>query len=126
MLFFICINRTHDIIYVSSCFPNKSLKHFPCNFLQIDVLYQVPPLIQSELCLYISYCNCLCVSIIQNKPTWCNIVFNTKVVIIYWYVVFKLSTSVIVSFPKLLHLIAIFLLYFLNPPRNIPTFNLNH
>ena len=91
---------------------------FPCNFLQIDVLYQVPPIIQSELCFSVSYCNSSCVSFIYNIPTCCNIVFNTKVVIISLYVVFKLSTSMIVYFPQLLHPLAIFRLYFSRLPTD--------
>ena len=81
---------------------------FPWNFLQIDVLYHGPTVIHYELCLYISYCNCSCVSIIHNTPTWCNIAFNTKALIIYWYVVSKIYTSIIAYFLQLIHLIAIF------------------
>ena len=92
---------------------------FPCNFSQIDMLYQGPPVIHYELFLYISYCNCSCVSIIHNIPTRCNIVFITKVVIIYWCVVFKLSTSIIFSFPQLLHLIAIFCFVFFSTPPGL-------
>ena len=107
----------HKILYilVISFLINPS-DTFPCNFLQIDVLYQGQPVVHYELWLSISYCNCSCVSIIHNIPTWCNIVFNTKFVITSWYVVFKLSTSIIVSFPRLLHPIAIFLLYFSQLP----------
>ena len=79
-----------------------------CNFLKIDVLYQGQPVIHSELFLSISYCSCSYVSNIHNITTWCSIVFNKKVVIISWYVVFKLSTNIIFSFPQLLHLIEIF------------------
>ena len=122
MLFLISINRTHDIIYVSSCISNQSFKHFPCDFLQIDVLYQVPSVIYYESVFFISYCKCSCVSIIHNIRTWYNIVLNTKVVTIYWHVVLELSTSIIISFPQVLHIIAIFCCIFLNPPPvNITT-----
>ena len=125
--FFMRINRTHMILYLSVLeFLINPSNTFPFNFLQIDVLYQGPPVIHSESYVSISYCNCSCVSIIHNIPTWCNIVFNTKVVIISWYVVFIISTSIIVSFPPLLHLIDIFSCIFINPPWTIPTFNLKN
>ena len=76
------------------------------------MLYQGPPVIQSKLCLSISYFNCSCVSIIHNIPTWCNTLLNTNDVIISWYVVFILSIDIIVSFTLLPHLISIFPLYF--------------
>ena len=121
-----CINRIHDIISVSSCISNNPLKLFTCNLLQIDVLYQGPPVMHYELCLSISYCNCSCVSIIHNIPTSCNIVFNTKVVIISYYVVLKLSTSIIIYFLQLIYLITFFLMYFLNFPWTTPTYNLKY
>ena len=99
------------ILYLSVLvFPINPSNTFLCNFLQIDVFYQGPPVIYSELYLSISYCICSCVSIIYNIPTWCKIVFNTKFVIISWYVVSKISTSIVFSFPQLLHLIAILFL----------------
>ena len=58
-------------------------------------------------------------SIIHNIPTWCNILFNIKVVIIYRYVVFKLSTYIIVSLPQLLHLIYILSAVFFSSPPGI-------
>ena len=93
-------------------FLMNSSNTFPCIFLQIYVLYQGLPVIQSELCLFISYYKCWFVSIIHNITTWCNIVFKTNEVIISWYVVFILSKDIIVNFPQLLHLIDIFTLYF--------------
>ena len=118
----------HMILYLSVItFLINPSNTFPFNFLQIDVLYQGPPVIYYELCLSISYCNCLCVSIMHIIQTWCDIVFNTKVVIISWYMLFKLSTSIIVSFPQLLHPISIFLMYFyLTSPQTIPKFNRKH
>ena len=106
---FSCASIEHMILYLSDlAFLINPSNTFPCNFLQIDVFYQGLPVIHSELCLSISYFNCSCVSMIHNILTWCNIVFNTKVVIISWYVVFKLSRSIIFSFPRLLHLIDFF------------------
>ena len=87
---FYCASIEHMILYLSVlAFIHNPLNTFRFNFLQIDMLYQRPPVIHSESCLYIEYCNCSCVSIIHNIPTWCNIVFNTKVVIISWYVILK-------------------------------------
>ena len=51
---------------------------------------------------------------IHNIPTCFNTVFNTNKVIISWYVVFILSIYIIVSFPQLLNLIAIFSTVFLS------------
>ena len=85
----------------------SSSNMFWCNFLQIDVLYHVPPVIQSELCFSISYSNCLFVPIIYYIPTWCNTVFNTNEVIIPFYLVFISSIDEPVCFPQLLHLISI-------------------
>ena len=116
-LYFSCASIEQIILYLSViAFLKNPSSNFPCNFLQMDVLYQGPPVIHYELCLFISYCNCSRVSIIHNVPKWCNIEFNKEVVIIYWYVVFILSTSIIFSLLQLLHLIDIFLLYFLNAP----------
>ena len=124
---FSCESIEHMILYILVlAFLINPSNTFPCNFLQIEVLYQVQPVIHYELCLSILYYNCSCVSIIHNVSTWCNILFNIKVVIISWYVVFKLSTSIIVYFSRLLHLIAIFFYNFINSPRTIPTFNLKH
>ena len=83
-------------------------------FLQIDMLYQGPPVKQSELYLSISYYKCLFVSIIHNIPTLCNIVFNTNEVIISWSVVLILSIDTMVYFTQLLHLMDIFRLYFVH------------
>ena len=73
----------------------------------MNVLYQVPLVIQSQLCLSISYSKCWFLLIIHKIPTWCNIVLNTNEVIIYLYVVFIVSIDII-FFPQLPHLIAIF------------------
>ena len=106
---FLCVSIEHMILYQSVlAFLINSSKTFPCNFSQMYVLYQGPPVIHSELYMSISYFNFSCVSIIHNILTWCKIVFNTKVVIIYWYVVSKISTSTIVSFSQLPHLTEIF------------------
>ena len=101
------------ILYLSViAFIIYSSKTFPFNFLEIDVFYQGPPVIQSELCLSISYSKCWFVLIIYSIPTWCNTVFNTNTVIISWYVVFILAIDIIVYFTQLQHLISIFPLYF--------------
>ena len=106
---FFCSSIEHMIWFLSVFeFLINPSYNFPCNFLQIDVLYHGPTDIHYELCLYISYCKCSWVSIIHNIPTWCNILFNAKVVIIYWYVVSNIPTSILVSSSQLLHLIAIF------------------
>ena len=102
-----CINRTHNIISVSSCISNELFKHFSMYFLQIDMLYQGPPIIQSQLCLYISYYKCWFVLVIDNIPTWCNTVFKRNEMIIYLYLVFILSINNLVYFTQLLQLIAI-------------------
>ena len=97
------------ILYLSVlAFLINSSNISSCNFLQIDMLYQIPPVIQYELFLYISYYRCLFVSVIHDIPTWCNTVFNTNEVIISLYLVFILSTDKPVCFPQLLHLISIF------------------
>ena len=127
MDYFSCASIEHMILYLSVLeFLTNYPKHFPCNVLQLYVLYQVLPGIQSELCFSVSYFNYSFVSILHNIPTWCNIVFNKNEVIIYGYVVFILSIDIIVSFPQLLHLIAILhciLIIFL---RIIPTTNIKH
>ena len=101
-----CINVTHDIIYVSSCISNIIFKHCSIYFLQIDVLYQGQPVIQSGLCLSISYFNCWFFSIIHQIPTWCNILFNTYSVIISLQLEFIFFIDKLACFLRLLHLVA--------------------
>ena len=112
MNFSVSINRTHDIISVSSCIYNKFFKHVSMYFLQIYVLYQGPPFIQYGLCLSISYSKCWFVSIIHNLTILWNTVFNTNKVNIPCCVVFILFIDIIVCFPQLLHLIGIFSILF--------------
>ena len=76
-------------------------KPVTCNFVQINVLYQGPFFNQYILCLSISYYNCWFDSIIHYKPTWCNTVFNTNLVIVSLSFVFFTDKPVV--FPKLLH-----------------------
>ena len=91
-VFFSLASIEHMILYLSVLvFLINFSNIFPCKLLQIDLLYQGPPVIQSELCLSISYYNCLFVLIIHDIPTWCNTVFNTNEVIISLYLVFILS-----------------------------------
>ena len=84
----------HMILYLSViAFIIHPSIFFPSNFLQIDVLYHGSPVKQSGFCMSISYFNYLWFTIIHNIPKWCNIVFNTKFVIISWWVISKISTS---------------------------------
>ena len=86
----------------------NSSNTFPCIVLQIDVLYQVPPVFQFGLFMSISYFNCSWVSTIYDMPTQYNTVLNTNTVIILFYLVLILSIDKPVYFPQLLHLRAIF------------------
>ena len=56
---FLCESIEHIIIYLSGLtIPIHFSNTVPCNFLQIDVLYQVPTVIQYGLFISISYYSC--------------------------------------------------------------------
>ena len=62
-------------------------------------------------------------------PTWCNIVFNKKSVIISWWLASNNSTYIIVSFQQFLHLIANVSTVSFRSPFSFfipPTFNLKN
>ena len=115
------------ILYLSVLsFLIKYSNAFPCNVLQIYVLYHGIPVIQPDLWFFISYFNCSCVSIIHKIPTWYNILFNTNKDIISWYVVLILFVYIIVYFPQLLHHTAIFPLNFDHLPPDYTKNNHKH
>ena len=90
-------------LYVLACvikYPNILLYKFK----QIDLLYQGTLFNQSQwLFLSISYFISWFVLVIHNIPTWSNIGFNTKLVIISSNVVF--FKNIPVSLLQLIHLI---------------------
>ena len=104
--FLSCETKKHSRLYLSvlACIIKPS-NILTCNLEQMDVLYQEPLFNQSWwLLLSISYFISSLDQIIHDLPTWCNLAFNTNLVIIYSDVkVFKYKH---VYFLKLILLIA--------------------
>ena len=108
------INRTHDIISVSSCISNKSFKHCSMYFFTNRRVIPGTTCHLTWILFFIWYYKRSCVSIIHDIPTWYNNIFNTNEVIISLYSVLLLFIDKTVYFTQLLHLIAITFTSFLS------------